>query len=113
MDNARESSLWSQKDFQQAQIYAQELHELYQVEHKRREELAEEKLVLEHKLRELAALNTLFQSHLQERKRIEEAYWELLEGLKKLLSDKAPQNWEEKVKRLVANAETRLSQPQT
>lgn len=111
MDGLPKSSFLDEKDFQQAQIYARELHDLYRAELKRREELAEEKLVLEHKLRELTSLNILFQSHLRERMRVEEAYRELLKGLKMLLSEATSQSWAEKVKKLLAEAEGRISHP--
>lgn len=101
-------------EFRQAEIYARELSELYRAERKRREELAEEKLVLEYKLRELSALNSLFQAHLEQRMGVEQAYRELVEEMKKLLEEGTAETWAESLRELVERAEARvphLSQP--
>ena len=70
----RSSPATEDMDLRQAQLYARDLHELYLAERQKRRELAEQKLVLEYKLRELAALNTQFQSHLKRRYAAEEQY---------------------------------------
>lgn len=110
--NASGSSFLEEKDFQQAEVYAKELSELYRAERKRREELAEERLVLQHKLRELTALNNLFHAHLEERMRIEQEYREFLEKLKKMLAEASSRNLAKKLTELLADVEARLSRPQ-
>ncbi|MBI4312398.1 MAG: hypothetical protein HY681_11545 [Chloroflexi bacterium] len=65
----------------QFQIYAKELGELYIAEQRRRAELAEEKLVLEHRVKELEALNHMFQTHLARRIALEEALQDVVEKL--------------------------------
>ena len=65
----------------QFQIYAKELGELYRVEQARRTELAEEKLVLEQRVKALEALNNMFQSHLARRIELEDALRSLLDRL--------------------------------
>lgn len=78
----------SDKGFQQLELYARDLKECYWSERQKRTELAEERLVLQFKLRELEALNKLFQAHLQEMVRTQEAYIKLKESINQLLSGK-------------------------
>ncbi len=56
-----ESALWEQQLYQ----YAAELQELYKLEQQERQALAEEKLVLQYRVRELNSLNQLFQVQLE------------------------------------------------
>ncbi len=70
---------------EQLKIYAKELGELYEEEKKKREELAQEKIVLEMKLKELKALNEMFQSHIEKGIEAEEKLKSLLSSLKELL----------------------------
>lgn len=100
-------ALWEK----QLQIYAQDLHELYQEEKKHRQELAEEKLVLEYKLRELEALNKLFQQHLEHRQRVESAHQDLMAGLRSLLSRVRETALRQELQRLIAQAEAAVGQP--
>lgn len=91
-------------------LYAKELHTLYREEKKEREALAEEKLVVEYKLRELTALNILFQKHLVRREALEDALERVVQGLRQLLaqptSDLRPQ-----LEALLAAAEGALTAP--
>lgn len=91
---------------EQVKLYARDLNELYRLERQRREELAEEKLVLEYRVRELRALNELFQSHLQQRLEVEEAYWGLLEELREL-AEKLEGSAKAELKRIIARAESK------
>ncbi len=97
-------------DLMQAQLFARDLNELYRAERQKREELAEEKLVLEYKLRELSALNALFQSHLERRFEVEKAYNELVDGIKKLLKEKTSKKMVDSLKGLLAQVEARISE---
>lgn len=91
---------------EQVKLYARDLKELYRLERQRREELAEERLVLEYRIKELKALNELFQSHLKQRFEVEEAYKELLEELKRL-AEKLEGGAKEELKRIIARAESK------
>jgi len=75
---------------QQMQIYARELQEHFLEEQRLRQELAEMGWHLEQSLRELKALNYLFQEHLGQRFAVGEAYQELLEGLQRLIQETSP-----------------------
>lgn len=68
----------------QLAIYAKELQEHYQQEISLRRKLEENNRDLEQRVREVAALNQLFQEHLRQRSQIVEAYSEVVEGLRKL-----------------------------
>lgn len=75
---------------EQLQLYARELHQLYEQERRTREEMQEQWDVLEKKVRELTALNSLFQTYLKEREDIKEALLTLMgnvRGLASLLSE--------------------------
>lgn len=91
-------------------LYAKELHTLYREEKKEREALAEEKLVLEYKLRELTALNTLFQKHLARREDLEDALERVIQGLRKLLAQ-PPGDLRPQLQALLAAAEAALANP--
>ncbi len=71
----------------QLEMYAQELHELYWEERHEREALAEEKLVLEYRLKELSALNKLFQRHLNRRIHLEEVLEDAVTRLRDLVTE--------------------------
>jgi hypothetical protein len=92
-------------EIEQAKLYARDLSELYRAERKRREELAEEKLVLEFKVRELEALNKLFQSYLEQRFAALRAYAELIEDIKNLLQGQLPGALEENLGEILGKAE--------
>ncbi len=98
------------RDLEQAKLYARDFGELYRAEKKRREELAEEKIVLEQKLRELEALNKLFQSHLSQRFEVQETYDDLVEKLKTLLQGGMNAETWSKLKELLKEAEAKQSQ---
>lgn len=75
---------------EQLQLYARELHQLYEQERRTREEMQEQRDALEKKVRELTALNSLFQTYLKEREDIKEALLTLMgnvRGLASLLSE--------------------------
>ena len=83
--------MWSEKDvppertsLEQVRLYALDLKRLYQEERRIREELEETNRKLEQRLRELQALNRLFQEHLAQRLVVVEAYREVLEGVERL-----------------------------
>src|SRR5687768_242189 len=71
----------------QLEKYAQEFHELYWEERREREALAEEKLVLEYRLRELSALNKLFRQHMERRQHLEEVLEDVVTRLRTVLTD--------------------------
>lgn len=91
-------------------LYARELHTLYRQEKKEREALAEEKLVLEYKLRELTALNTLFQKHLARQEDLEDALERVIQGLRQLLAQPGGE-LRPRIEALLAAAEAALSAP--
>ncbi len=91
---------------EQVKLYARDLKELYRLERQRREELAEEKLILEYRIKELKALNELFQSHLEQRFEVEEAYKELLGELREL-AEKLEGSAKEELKWIIARAESK------
>ncbi len=91
-------------------LYATELHTLYQEEKKEREALAEEKLVLEYKLKELSALNNLFRKHLERREQLEDALEDLDKGLREALA-RAPAKLRPQLQSLLAAAEAALNAP--
>ena len=93
---------------EQMKLYAEDLRELYRLERRRREELAEEKLILEYRLKELKALNELFQSHLKERFELEEVLKELLEELRRLAGELQGRP-AERLEKLIARAEVRIT----
>lgn len=70
---------------EQLKIYAKELGELYEEERKKREELAQEKIILELRVRELKALNDMFQSHISRGIEAEEKLKNLLSSLREIL----------------------------
>lgn len=97
-------------DLEQAKLYARDFGELYRAEKKRREELAEEKIVLENKVRELEALNKLFQSHLEQRFKVQEAFDELIGKIKALLQGNMDTETRSKLKDLLNEAESKRNQ---
>lgn len=92
-------------EIEQAKLYARDLSELYRAERKRREELAEEKIVLEFKLRELEALNKLLQSCAEQWLVALRAYEELIEEMKKLLQEQLPPGLEKNFEEILGRAE--------
>lgn len=83
MTEERSGELSAQEmDLRQIQLYARDLQQLYWQERKLRSDLAEEKLVLEYKVRELEALNQLFQTDLKEKHELRDAHQHLLEELR-------------------------------
>ena len=65
----------------QLEIYAKELNEHIQAERRLRLELEGQNQRLEQRVREITALNQLFQRHLDERLAVVQAYKDVLEGL--------------------------------
>jgi len=93
---------------EQLEVYARELQSLYREEKRQREALAEEKLVLEYRVRELTALNILFQRHLERRQQLEDILTELAAGLRRLLHQPA-ENLRQELEGLVSKVEAALA----
>ena len=70
---------------EQLEIYAKELAAHVQTERGLRKELERHNRQLEQRVREITALNRLFQKHLDERQAVVTAYREVLVGLKELV----------------------------
>lgn len=69
---------------QQLEIYARELSEHFNEERKLRQQLEERSKELEKRVREVTALNTMFQKHLTERFALVQAYKDMLEQMQTL-----------------------------
>lgn len=93
----------------QMTLYAKELHDLYQQEKKEREALAEEKLVLEYRLKELSALNALFQRYLERQQRLEEAMQETAASLRQVIKQSVEAGPRGKLERLLGAIEAILA----
>lgn len=93
-----------EKAARQLELYARDLHDLYQSEKQKRSELAEERLVLQFRIKELESLNRLFQQHLAASARREESYQRILEQLKKLLELKDEADWRQQLRKLLDEA---------
>lgn len=98
---------------QQLYIYAQELSDLYQREREKRQALAEEKLVLEYRLKELSALNNLFQQHLEVRVQLEELLQRVAQALRELVAESSSSSRHERLKQLLSDVEGGLAQAQS
>lgn len=72
---------------QQLEIYARELREHITNERRLRRELEERNRILENRVRELTALNQLFQQHLRERFETLEAYRHVCERIERLAQE--------------------------
>lgn len=72
---------------QQLEIYARELREHITNERRLRRELEERNRVLENRVRELTALNQLFQQHLRERFETLEVYRHVCERIERLAQE--------------------------
>ncbi len=96
---------------EQLYLYARDLRALYEEEKKEREALAEEKLVLQMRLKELTALNHLFQQHLERRQRLEETLQEVAAGLKQLLAGSPQAKLRQRLEQLLAVTEQVLAAP--
>lgn len=68
----------------QLEIYAKELREHIQSQRRLRQELEGRNADLEQRVREITALNQLFQQHLEERTSVVKAYREIIDGLARL-----------------------------
>jgi adenylosuccinate synthase len=68
----------------QLEIYAKELRDHVDSERKLRQELEAQNKKLEQRIREITALNQLFQQHLDERLAVVNAYRQLLVGLQQV-----------------------------
>ncbi|MFQ6031007.1 MAG: adenylate/guanylate cyclase domain-containing protein, partial [Dehalococcoidia bacterium] len=68
----------------QLEIYAKELQEHFQQERRLRRGLEASHRELEQRIREVTALNSLFQEHLRQRSAVVEAYAEVREGLQRI-----------------------------
>lgn len=93
---------------EQLAFYARDLGELYRTAEEAKQKLAEEKIVLEHKLRELEALNNLFMQHLEMKRRVEESFLNLIAALKRLVEESRPEAIVSELKKLIAMAEKEL-----
>lgn len=95
MDNTAQPQQPQPNDYtlmeQQLYIYAQEVRHLYENERKEREALAEEKLMLENRLRELSALNNLFQQHLEHRMVLDDALEQTMDTLRQIVQEELPE----------------------
>lgn len=69
---------------QQLEIYARELSEHFNEERKLRQQLEERGKELEKRVREVTALNNMFQKHLSERFALIQAYKDMLEHMQTL-----------------------------
>ena len=83
-DKSKPSRTFGELSRNQLAIYAKELQEHYQQGTSLRRELEENNRDLEQRVRELTALNRLFQEHLRQRLSVVDAYSELFEGLQRL-----------------------------
>lgn len=83
-DKSEPSRTFGDLSRDQLAIYARELQEHYQEETCLRRELEDSNKDLEQRVRELSALNRLFQEHLRQRFALVEAYSEVVEGLQRL-----------------------------
>jgi len=95
---------------EQLAIYARDVGELYRAEQEARQKLAEEKIVLEYKIRELEALNQLFTQHLERKRRVEETLSRLLSGLRSLVQETRPEVIIPEIRKLIAMAERELEE---
>ena len=71
---------------EQLEIYAKELREHVRAERHLRQELEGRNRQLEQRVREITALNQLFQRHLEERQTVVETYRKVLQGLQEMVS---------------------------
>ena len=92
----------------QFQIYAKELGELYRVEQQRRADLAEEKLVLEHRVKELEALNRMFQVNLARRLEVVDALRGMVEKLRLASQETSLKRMRDEVVRIAEEAHVRV-----
>ncbi len=69
---------------QQLEIYARELSEHFNEDRKLMQKLEERSKELEKRVREVMALNTMFQKHLTERFALVQAYKDMLEQMQTL-----------------------------
>lgn len=98
---------------QQLYIYAQELSELYEREREERQALAEEKLVLEYRLKELSALNNLFQRHLEARLQLEELLQRVARALQEQVAQASRGPRRDRLQRLLSDVEQALAQAES
>ena len=84
LSGAAELNQFAELSEAQLENFARELQEMYRHERQLRQELEKEKLNLEQRLRELTALNQLFQQHLARNFDTERTYLELARGVQDL-----------------------------
>ena len=72
---------------EQLEIYARELQASFHKERHLRQELEERNEQLEQRIREITALNQMFQEYLAQRSPLAQAYVELREGLQRLVRE--------------------------
>ncbi len=72
---------WEQMSGEQLKVYAKEVAGLYQQERKLRHQLEAKNKELEQRVKELSALNSMFQQHLKMRLRTEEAFKKLADRI--------------------------------
>lgn len=95
---------------EQLYLYAQELHDLYRTAKEEREALAEERLVLQYRLKELSSLNRLFQGHLERLRQVEEALREVVAGMRQALAGPLSKKTRGQLEELLSRAEGALSE---
>ena len=95
----------------QLELYAREMHEMFRQERSLRKDLEKEKLSLEQRLRELMALNRTFQEYLQQHYQTQEAYTDLMSGMRTLIDRAEGQGLAAKT--TVNNDEPRSDQEQS
>ena len=76
---------WDRMGPEQLKLYARELADLYRKEQELRQEIEVKNTQLERRIRELMALNNMFQQHLDLRMRTEDAYRQLVDGLRNMV----------------------------
>ena len=72
---------------EQLEIYARELQASFHKERRLREDLEERNGQLEQRIREITALNQMFQEHLAQRSPLAQANVEIREGLQRLVRE--------------------------
>ena len=89
--------------------YATEVHDLYREVREEKAALAEEKLVLEYRVKELTSLNRLFQQHMESKQQMEEALDEIAAQLQTLLKEKLPPQIKRQLTRLLSQVRSARS----
>jgi hypothetical protein len=94
----------------QLRAFAKEPHDLH-LKKKQRQELTEDKIVLDYKLKELSAINAMFQQHLERRRSVEEALPGMVLSLRTLLPLTSVPDLRHELQRLLDEANAALGLP--